>query len=200
MSLTVACVLSKIPGKHSTYDRSHVDRLERMVRAHMRQPFQFVCVDDSPFPGWWAKISLFDPNLFKGRVFYLDLDTTVIGPLDDLADAPAPFAIIENFKEIRENNKAIFNSSVMTWDASYAYHLFTEFTPSVMYRLPGDQDWISERIPEAHMFPNNWCVSYKVRRHLNFKSLPKDARIVCYHGKPKPWELPDDDLNRFTTI
>jgi len=167
-----------------------------MVAEHMSQPYKFVCVDDSPFPGWWAKISLFDR--FSGRVLYLDLDTTVIGSLDALANYPSPFAIVENFKEIREKNKAPFNSSVMSFDAERVRHLFKDFTPDVMDRLNGDQDWISERIIGANTFPTDWCVSYKVRRYLKFKSLPKDARVVCYHGFPKCWDLPDEDLEGFT--
>lgn len=190
--LTVACVFKK----SKTYKRLYVERLERMVAQHLSQPYRFVCVDDSPFPGWWAKISLF--NRFSGRVLYLDLDSTVIGSLDALANHPAPFVIVKNFKEIREDPKAKFNSSVMAFDADAARHLFTEFSPAVMDRLNGDQDWISERLPNAETFPADWCVSYKVRRYLKLKTLPQDARVICYHGKPKPWELPVDDINGFT--
>ena len=85
MSLTVACVLSAGP----TYNRSHVERLERMIATHMLQPYRFVCVDDSPFQGFWSKVSLFQTGRFSGRVLYLDLDVTVIGSLDDLA-GPLP--------------------------------------------------------------------------------------------------------------
>lgn len=194
MSLTVACVLS--PGP--TYNRSHVDRLKNMVAQHMSQPYKFVCVDDSPFPGWWAKVSLFQPGRFTGRVMYLDLDTTVIGSLDDLANINAMFSIVKNFKEIKEPNKARFNSSVMAWDADAVTDLFTNFDQSVMDRLNGDQDWISEQLPNVPTFPKDWCVSYKVRRYLNLKTIPKDARVVCYHGKPKPFYLPDNDLDGFT--
>lgn len=181
-----------------TYKRSHVDRMERMVAEHMIQPYKFVCVDNSTLPGWWSKISLFEPGRFKGRVLYLDLDVSVIGSLDDLAAFPSPFVIIENFKEFKEPNKARFNSSVMAWDAGTVDHLFTDFTPSVMSRFNGDQDYISEKIPGASTFPPDWCVSYKVRRYARFKTIPNDSRVVVYHGKPKPWELPDEDLTGFT--
>ena len=121
----------------------------------------------------------------------------MIGGLDDLADYPAAFVSIRNFPEIKEADKAALNSSVMAFDAESFGHLFTEFTPSVMDRLNGDQDWISDRIPNAATFPADWCVSYKVRRYLKLKTIPEDARVICYHGKPKPWELPDDDLTGF---
>ena len=86
--LIIACVLS--PGP--TYRREHVERLRGMVAAHMAQPYRFICLEDSPWPGFWAKVSLFEPGRFTGRVLYLDLDVTVVGPLDDLADYPHPFA------------------------------------------------------------------------------------------------------------
>ena len=173
-----------------------------MVSEHMSQPYKFVCVDDSPFPGWWAKVSLFQPGRFSGRVLYLDLDVTVIGSLDDLANLPATFAVVENFKEIKEPNKAKFNSSVMAWDAEQdsINELFTEFNPSIMDRLNGDQDWISEQLPNVTTFPKDWCVSYKVRRFLKLRTMPKDARVVCYHGKPKPFDMPDNDLDGFTIV
>lgn len=179
--LTVACVLSE--GPRRAYDRSHVRRLGEMVAEHMLQPYCFVCLDDSPFSGWWAKVSLFEPGRFSGRVLYLDLDVTVVGGLDDLADYPAPFVII------RDWNLPGFNSSVMTWDAGVADHFYTHFTPEVMGRMPGDQNWIMKKMLSAATFPRDWCLSYK--RHIRDGSgvLPSDARVICFHGKPKPWEV-----------
>ena len=178
MSLTVACVLS--PGP--TYNRSHVDRLECMVAKHMSQPYRFVCVDDSPFPGWWAKISLFQPGRFSGRVLYLDLDVTVVGPLDALADYPYPFSAIRDYQYPLQ-----INSSVMAWDAGSADCVYNDFTPEVMYRFHGDQNWIHEKM-NTTTFPKRWCPSYKESVLPNGK-LPKDARVVVYHGSPKPWEV-----------
>jgi hypothetical protein len=193
--LTVACVLS--PGP--TYNLSHVERLEKMVAQHMRQPYRFVCVDDSQFPRWFAKIDLWRPGRFTGRVLYLDLDVTVVGNLDDLANHLAHFVIIKNFKEVKESPKAKFNSSVMAWNASpETDHLFSEFTPDDM-KL-GDQDYISERMPDVATFPEDWCVSYKVQKIAKLKTLPRDARVVCYHGKPKPFELPDNELDGFSIV
>lgn len=178
--LTVVCVL-KLGG---IYNHHHVWRLQEMIAQHMEQPYRFVCVDNSPFPKWWAKISLFEPGRFNGRVLYLDLDVTITGGLDDLADYPVPFAIINDW------NRQGFNSSVMAWDKGAAEHLFTEFEPPVMDRLHGDQNWIEEIMPQATPFPPAWCRSYKkdIKPRLN-DSVPKDCRVVVYHGFPKPWDL-----------
>ncbi len=179
--LTVACVFSKGPKR--TYDRSHVARLSQMVNTHMTQSYRFVCLDDSPFPGWWAKISLFEPGRFEGRVLYLDLDVTVVGMLDEIANYPVPFAAIKNWM------KTPINSSVMVWDYGVMDHVFLNFTEVDMERLHGDQNWIAEQMPHAEVFPREWCVSYR-KSVKRFRAVPPGAKIVVFHGSPKPWEVP----------
>jgi hypothetical protein len=192
--LTIACVLSGPDAKHPrTYTREHVFRLKCMVGQHLKQPHRFVCVDDSPLEGWWAKINLFEPGRFQGRVLYLDLDVTVTGDLDDLADHEGAFCIMRD-----PNIQLSFNSSVMAWDAGAADHLYLDFIPD--HHIPqlrrGDQQWITEQKPEAHTFPRDWLVSYK--RALRNNDWPDDMRVCVYHGRPKPWEAHDPIPDRFT--
>ena len=175
--MNIACVLSG-----GIYNRSHVERLEGMVAEHLSQPYRFTCLGGSPFPGWWAKISLFEPGRFEGRVLYLDLDVTITGDLDDLANYPAPFAIIKDW------NGPGFNSSVMAWDAGTADHLYTQFDETVMDRLRGDQDWINERFCGAATFPKKWCLSYKKNKQ-SLGHMSDQCKILIFHGKPKPWDV-----------
>ncbi|MCR4282381.1 MAG: hypothetical protein NUV72_05075 [Bauldia sp.] len=177
--LTVACVC--VEG--GVYNESHVWRLLNMVKEHLTIPFGLSLAFASELPGWWAKIDLFEPRRFKGRVLYLDLDVTITGPLDGLATYPAPFVAIRDF--IRPG----LNSSVMSWDAGAADHVYENFTPDVMQRLHGDQDWITEQMPNAARFPMGTCVSY--RGHVVPRGrVPKSASVVVFHGSPKPWEVP----------
>lgn len=180
MPLTVACVLSK--HGNTKYDNSHVKRLENQVKDHMAQPYTFVCLDDSPLPGWWAKISLFEPGRFSGRVLYLDLDVTITGSLDDLVNMQSDFIICRDWLRFG------YNSSVMAWTSRAADHLYTQFTDRVMRSMHGDQDWITMMKPDAEKFPRDWCYSYKLGRRLGF---PKDMRVCVYHGQPKPWDVND---------
>lgn len=179
--LTIACVLSEGPKR--VYNIEHVRRLQDMVAQHLDRLYHFVCITDSLFPGWWAKISLFEPGRFKGRVLYLDLDITVVGGLNDLMYYDAPFVAIKDWL------RPTINSSVMSWDAGKMDHLFTKFDESVMDRLKGDQDWITEQIPKAKTFPRDWCVSYRKSMKM-FGVVPPNAKIVVFHGFPKPWEVP----------
>ena len=201
--LTVACVLKS----GGIYDHTHVDRLQQQVAKHLQMPHAFVCLTDMPeyidgaiieplqhdWPGWWSKIELFrptvqqdvNPGVFEGRVLYLDLDVDIVGSLDNIADFDAPFAAINDYQY-----PMTINSSVMVWDAGVADHVFNEFTPAVMERFRGDQNWIYNRIPAARRFPREWCVSYKATV-VPLGRVPDDARVVVYHGKPKPWDLTD---------
>ena len=180
--LTIGCVLSEGPKR--TYNKSHVDRLESMVAKHLKQPYQFVCIEDSPFPGWWAKINLFQPDRFQGRILYLDLDVTVTGNIDDLANYPGSFVICRDWASL-----SVFNSSVMSWDAGTADNIYNDFLPvsdSVMSMLHGDQDYITMKKPDAVKFPRDWCWSYRLGQRTGY---PKDMRVCVYHGFPKPWEV-----------
>ena len=176
--LILACVWSG-----GNYNLSHVKRLEAMVHQHLKQPYQFVCIKDSPFPGWWAKISLFEPGRFQGRVLYLDLDVTIKGGLDDLANHQSPFTIIKDWHRFG------FNSSVMSWEAGAADHIFTEFdydrdAPNFK---GGDQAWIMHKMPGAELFPRPWVQSFK-GACINGRFDP-DLRVIAFHGWPKPWQL-----------
>jgi hypothetical protein len=185
--ITVACVLNS----GGIYDAEHVARLRAQVAAHLTRPHRFVCLSDVDVPcerialihgwrGWWAKIELFRPGLFDGRVLYLDLDVTVVGSLDEIADFPAPFAAIPDYE-----NPAILNSSVMVWDAGAADRAYTDFRPAVIEQPGGDQAWISACLPKAAHLPRGWCPSFK---HDCRFSVPKGAKVVVYHGRPKPWD------------
>ncbi len=181
MSLTVVCVLSQGPGN---YSEEHVQRLQAQVAEHMRQPYDFVCLDDSPFPGFWAKISLFEPGRFSGRVFYLDLDVKIKDWLDELADYDASFAIVKDFTQLG------FNSSVMAWDAGAADNIFAGFNyDEHSKRFKGDQSWIFHIKPDARRFPRGWVQSFKIACMKG--GFEPDLRVVAFHGWPRPWDLED---------
>lgn len=193
--ITVACVLWWGDFKNRQYSPEHVERLMRQVEGRLSQPYRFLCLTNTDvpcervplvtgWPGWWAKLELFRPGLFKGqrdRILYLDLDVTVTGPLDELADFPAPFVICKNFLSMG------FNSSVMAWDHGAVSDLYTDFKASMMQRPGGDQAWIFRKHPEAAKFPRAWCRSYRLDEATGQRSAGMRVRI--YHGEVKPWDL-----------
>ena len=200
--LTVACVLSTSDGRRQ-YDVSHVERLRKMVAENLSSVHRFVCLSNVEVPceridlikgwlGWWSKVELFRPGLFEDRVLYFDLDVTPVGGLDEIAHYPEPFAAIKNW--LRPG----INSSVMVWDVGVMDHVYLNLTNEDIERLPGDQNWITEQMPHAEFFPREWCVSYRksvvpLRRFIlpgQPVAVPPGAKVVVFHGFPKPWEVP----------
>lgn len=174
---TVCCVWVRA---NVPYPVTYVSRLRSMVTRHMDRPFTFACVTDRPsqlpagvkaieiqdFPkgtsGWWAKIRVFRPHLFTGRVLYLDLDVLVRASLAPILDYPSGFALVPDAGTFQGRNglKVVkrFNSSVMVWDAGcdLATRVWDTYTPATPMRLWGDQDHIGEQIPEATTMPAEW--------------------------------------------
>lgn len=182
--LSVACVCVG-----EKYAPAYVFNLRRMVARHLRAPHEFLCLTDRPerfdglgcirveHRGWWSKIELFKPGRFPWRVLYLDLDVVVTGPLDELAARDGI---------IRDWHLPGFNSSVMSWRAGDRDQVYERLPPDAARRYAGDQDWITEAAPDWPTWPEGWCVSY--RSHA-VDGPPAGARVVCFHGLPKPADL-----------
>jgi hypothetical protein len=209
--LTVACVWVR---GHVPFGVEYVERLHAMARRAIGRPFRFVCLTDRPdalpagvepvvishpkaLKGWWAKVQLFNPERFTGRVVYLDLDVILVGSLDDVIDYPSPFALAPHAGTFEgKDGLAVvkrFNSSVMVWDVAWPLQVFTRWTPAVAERLWGDQDWIGEVCPEAQTMPAAWfprlsqCLCPPDPRSddpPDWRGVPPGARVVLCK-KPK---------------
>lgn len=185
MDTTVVCV--KWGNK---YGPEYVSNLRAMVAKNLIGSYKFVCLTDDPtglecdtmplpgnLAGWWNKVYLFKPGLFNGKVLYLDLDVCITGSL-------AP--LITSHGIIKDWHLPTYNSSVMVWNAGDHADIWEKFTPDIATRLHGDQDWITE-LGGWELIPTEWCVSYRSHARDN---PPENAKVVCFHGEPKPHDYP----------
>lgn len=195
--LTVACVeVGNYEGRGAEY----VEKLRRMVARHLTAQHRFVVLTDDgerhggppgvvwlppEFKGWWGKVCLFDQNLFEGRVLYLDLDTVIVGSLDELVHHKGILHLDHWGWE-----RKVYGSGVMVWDAGEHAEIWTQFTPEVPRRFggegQGDQDWVTS-LGGWDALPRGVCVSY--RYHCRKNGPPAGASVVCFHGRPKPHEF-----------
>jgi len=196
--LTVACV------KHGTkYGPDYVNRLYAMVRRHLPGNWRFVCLTDDAeglrpeigtidisdigLQGWWTKLALFDPRtpFADPTVFYLDLDTVVVGDLGFIEDLKVGFHILEH------SFNPGFNSSVMLFDRSFAAPVYERFARSDLDRLTGDQDWLEECMPGIDIFPRTPVRIYKsLEPDLDAAGLARTgAKIVTFPTVPKPHQV-----------
>lgn len=197
MGLTVACVL-RSGGR---YDAEDVARLRDGVAAHLRTDHDFVCLSDVDvpceriplvhgWPGWWSKMEMF---LLPPPVLYFDLDTIVVGDLGDIAEQAEKwqFTMLRDF--YREKG---LGSGLMAWGLPMEtlHDKFAEDPEGWIDKCggQGDQNFIERHVNQDHVA--HWqdelpgqVVSYKV--HVAGRGVPRGARAVCFHGKPKPRDI-----------
>ncbi|YCH32107.1 hypothetical protein M1D48_08835 [Erwinia sp. D4-22] len=190
------------------YNADHV----RWLYKQLPKEYEKICLTDltipdvdtrkltTNFPGWWAKIELFDPEKIDDDIFYLDLDVVILGDISELL-AHRPLTMLNDFFYPEKTQ----NSALMRIPHDEKYKVWESFNrfPELFmrrYREGGDQEFISKIYPHAQTWQNCFpgqVVSYK--KHIVQKSkknehatgngkVPEGARIVCFHGKPRPWQ------------
>lgn len=210
--LAIACVLKTgrwktgIGSRHVDYRPEHVQWLQ-MQCARYAPGVRFVCLSnveidgvetiplEHNWPGWWSKMELFKHDL--GRVLYIDLDTVIVGPLAEMLEYPHKFTALQAL-----NNKPAkqLNSGLMAWQGARP-DLFEPFAADPDYWIKacvtgncwGDQGFINRHLPKweawqtlfpgaVGSFKNTW----------NRRKPPPSARVVCFHGEPKPFAVDQD--------
>jgi len=183
------------------YGPDYVNRLYAMVARHLDAGTEgrFTCFTDDDkglrdeihvrplarnVKGWWNKLFLFAPGQFswRDRVLFFDLDTLIIGDIDEICRYDGEFAILRDF--YRPDG---WQSSVMAWRGDFGAHIWRSWNREGRPEIEGgDQAWIEPVQTKADrlqdLFPGAF-VSYKVDCH---PYPPRDAKVVCFHGEPKP--------------
>lgn len=195
----VMCVLKSGPE----YGPGEVESLRDNLRKHSSA--RLVCLSDVPvpceriqlqhdWPGWWSKLELFR-FITDQPVLYVDLDTRFIADPEPLFRRE--FTMLENGWRPGD-----VGSGMMSWQGDYS-HLYSQFRASSgkfisEYRTTakwGDQGFIRDHIGlKPKLYRRDEAASYKL--HCTAKGagpyrLPHPSvRVVYWHGKPRPWEVP----------
>jgi len=199
---TVACVLRS----GGEYKPEHVYKLLYSIEAHWpKAHLRMVVLTDMEletkweviplaykWPGWWSKLELFSPDLdFLGDILYFDLDTTVVGSLAEIA-AERRLTLLEDFFRPAKLGSGLMHLPVE--ERSIIWDRWMASPESHMRKFRGDQEFIAP-ILLANWEVRRWqqvlpgqVVSYKV--HVPIKRIPEDVRVVCFHGRPRPWNAP----------
>lgn len=213
--LTVACVLKS----GGDFDAEYVERLRDGVSKHLG-PHRFVCLSDVPvpcerislkhdLPGWWSKMELFRPDTGLGDIFYLDLDTVIVGDLSPLLDMDRPRLIDGQDSSVMSLPKDCRASVWLEWIKSPAKHM-EEFgcddrrkdpkRSSLYYDLTniGDQAFIRSKLLPGS-YPYGYLFSYhelklakptfsgpSVLNKARKTPLPRSAAAIVFNHKPRP--------------
>jgi hypothetical protein len=181
------------------YDAEDVLRLKAGVEQHMPGA-RFRCIADTPvrgvhvipmamdWPGWWSKMEAFRPDI-PGDWLYLDLDSIIVGSLADMLHLDR-LAIMRDV--YRPNG---LQSSVMWLPEAERWAVWEAFTAQSerhmrRHHAGGDQSYLEEHwLGRASLWQDalpGQVVSYKV--HCR-DGVPKGARLVVFHGRPKPRDM-----------
>jgi len=186
------------------FNADYVIRLRNMVARHLPGQPRFVCLTDLPeidgietiplittWSGWWAKLELFREGLFDGasRAIYFDLDTLIVGDISPLLALNGDFYGLRPWNRAnREKGQAA--SGAMVWSPGDYGFIFDEFDMS-MADGQTDQSYISATLRRHKLFwepLQDSCPGiYSYKRECQGQ-LPRDARIICFHGRPRVHE------------
>jgi len=168
-------------------------RLKRNVADYTTVPYDFICLSDSKlihkWEGWWSKIEAFR---FTGAVVYADLDTVFVDSIDCLFEMAMGlrsdiFAMNKAF-----NESEIFSSGLMLWNGDWT-HVYEQFSfefdaPKFMW----DQRYIKSKLSDIITIQSKVSGIYSYKHHVRENGLPEDARIILFHGKPRPSEVHEE--------
>ncbi len=189
----IVCVMKS----GGSYNFEHVNSLYRQLYRfdlHNHAPDGMLCQTlplKTNWPGWWSKMEMFAPYNFLGDFLYIDLDSTFIRD-------PSMYLCLDETVVLRDFYKPLRNigSGLMFVKREDCYEVWEAFrrdpeTHMKQHKGGGDQMFIdkffAKKTSWQDKFPNE-IVSYKV--HCQTNGVPPSAKIVCFHGIPKPWDIP----------
>lgn len=196
------------------YNPKQVKWLKEMVEKHVSLPFEFTCLTDSVevskicriiplnhnWPGWWSKMELYRPLLFKGPVFYIDLDTVIIQNIDNMLipGEKGYFVVLKNL--CRGYG---FGSGLLAWEGDFSL-LYYRFLKNFKYYMKkyttslywGDQGFLQNNLGNTAFWQDYYpgaIVSYYFDMYKKgIKKPPSGTKIIPFQGLPKPWDIKAD--------
>lgn len=179
----------------------HVQHLQAQI-AEFAPGVEIVTLSDVPvpghriplqygYPGWWSKMELCRPDI-KGDLLYLDLDTVVCGPLEDLLKVNRLTLLRDFYRDGIRKPEGLGSGLMLLPEADRA-EAWAAWNPRLIQKYKaqgvGDQAFLEslgmEKAARWQDLLPGQVVSYKV--HCRGNGVPAGTRVVCYHGKPRPW-------------
>lgn len=153
------------------------------------------------WPGWWSKMELFRLRHPRPFWLFLDLDTIALRDLSPLLAVArrGRFTALSDF--FRREDPAM---GLLAWRGHELQPLYNRMRADPQRWIgefaDGDQGFIKDSIRRGFVPPpDRWqeelpgaVVSYKADLGGDMDgtrpvAIPPDARLVCFHGRPRPW-------------
>jgi hypothetical protein len=218
--ITYVCVLfagnDSVPHYSRVYDASWVDKLYRGVDRNTECDIDFVCLTDrwtdfdeyvnirqlqlKDTPGSWASMcEAWRPGVAFNRICVLGLDTIITGPIDEIVDTDCDIGLLHDpYSPAQVSNcvgiysRAACNRLWQNWIENQG-----KWKTDALYNgCISEMEFLRKAvgINGATMLDDvhpGQIVSYKAHVVDHPKALER-ARIVYFHGKPKPHQVEDE--------
>lgn len=192
-------------ARPSVYEPEHVETLRRQLAKFAPSvdlmaltseshgdPAQWAC-SARHWPGSWAKLELIGIS-FAEDFLYMDPDVLVVGDITPIIETTG-VVLLRNFDAPDDG----YSTGLMRLDGDARRELWTTFTRRPeswieAFRSQGDRRFIQEvlgdDLPRWQDILPGQVLSYK-RDVAGLAAPPSDARVVCFHGQPRPWQVRD---------
>ncbi|MET0659364.1 MAG: glycosyl transferase [Steroidobacteraceae bacterium] len=202
------------------YGSEYVNRLYGMVRRHITPPFRFVCLADSAeglrpeveyfeLPqlgcatptgtlGKWRKQVLWDETVpgLTGVALFIDLDSVIVGSLDDYFSYGATSDVILARNWARPFQR-LGQTSVFRFTVGSNPQLLRDFRADpqgIADRFGFEQHYVTHAVHGGiNFWPEEWTRHFRIHclppfpmRFFMTAQLPRNSRIVTFPGGPNP--------------
>lgn len=204
------------------YTQAHVTRIVAQIRGPGRATCPILLLTDdrhTPFPDvevrhlrtnlprWWGKVETCAPGI-EGDLLFMDLDTTILGPLDDILAASALTIMRANIRKDRGRPfYAGYQSALMYLTeparaAAWEHWQMQGGARCIRQQPKQSFDRFCETIPYWRQHMRFWQDA-EPRRVAHYKKdiqrqhggrVPEGTSLVVFCGKPRPWDLPEGTL------
>lgn len=158
---------------------------------------------ETGLPYWWCGMPFWakDPvGIETETLLYLDLDVVIVGSLEDIINYPSDHCYMKDYPADicpagKENDG---NASVSLIRNGFGHRVWDEYVkagkpqwnplaPPANREFPLAAQGIMNDFHIKHdVFPESWVPSYKLS--VAKRGLPRDCKVVSFHGRPKPHE------------
>ena len=203
-NMKVFCVLRS----GGAFDADDVAKLYICIRKHL-PGYDLHCLSDIDvpcnrvplkynWPGWWSKMEIFRPDI-EGDIFYLDLDTILIGNIEHLVSAARDTLLKDFYYPWRPASALMYlteASRAATWQ-----QWFLDANNNMSTYAKGDQTFLATTALATNS--RRWQIDFpgqviSFKRHMRpsapfhgaqLMKPPKEACVVCFHGLPRPKQI-----------
>lgn len=180
------------------YGVKYVNKLYNDLQKHTTLDYNFYCFTDKPekldvptikfkpkFLWNLNKFEAYNPEHgLEGKIFTFDLDTLLLDNIDDILSFDDEFITTEDIYNLKKAGGGIVGAT-----AEYGYKNIwlplINNTKAITASTGGAERFFFRKyLKNIPFFQNKYQGIYSYKRD----GIPEDARIIMFHGKPRPHE------------